>query len=125
MTQRIWTVVAGASGFLSVGAAAFGSHGLNELDGKDRTHRKELWKTGNQMHMIHSLALLGIPLIRNPYGHIAGTAFTLGILGFSGSMYAKAYYGELPIPQEISKYSPQAGGSLLGIGWLLFCIFPK
>lgn len=123
--RRIWTICAGANGFLSVGAAAYGNHGLNQrLDGKDREYRQELWKTANQMHMIHSVALLGIPLIKNPFGHIAGIAFSLGIVGFSGSLYAKSFTGEAPFP-EISKYSTQIGGGLYGLGWLIFCLFPK
>ena len=122
MSQQLWIAVAGLSGATSVGLAAFGRHSLPErVAGKEATKRKELWQIGNQMHMMHSLAFLGIPLLKRPFGHVAGAAFALGILGFSGSMYTKAYYGETIIDARIT----QTGGSLLGLGWLCFCAFPR
>merc|ERR1711879_81185 len=120
--MSVWLKVAGVSGFLSVGAAAFGKHSLPEQaeTRKSLQHRKDLWETGNRLHMFHSLALLGVPLIRNPFCHLAGALCTLGIAGFSGSMYSKAYYGDAVIPPAIT----QAGGGMLGLGWLFF-FFPR
>uniref|UniRef100_A0A7S4HGR3 Uncharacterized protein n=1 Tax=Vannella robusta TaxID=1487602 RepID=A0A7S4HGR3_9EUKA len=120
--KNLWVIVAGVSGFSSVGLAAFGRHSLQEhAADKDFQYRKDLWQTGNQFHMFNSLALLAVPMVRSPYCHLAGAAFSLGILGFSSSMYTRAYYGERMVPAAIT----QIGGFLSGAGWLFFCIFPR
>ena len=104
LAKRLWLGVAAISGASSVGLAAYGSHALKEhVTGKDAAHRKELWQIGNRFHMTHSLALLAVPMISNPFCHIAGGLFTLGMLGFSGSMYTKAYYGEAIIDPKITQ----------------------
>lgn len=91
------------TGFVSTGAifaglavafGAFGAHGL-----KDRLTPEHLavFQTGAQYHMVHALALiltgilaskLDVPLLK-----YSGYAFILGILLFSGSLYALTISG--------------------------------
>ena len=88
---RIFWLMASVLGFLGVGIGAFGAHGL-----KARLSEANLaiFQTGVQYHFIHALALLAtaLCLARAPHAGLlwAGWLFVVGILVFSGSLYALA-----------------------------------
>lgn len=100
-------------GFLAVALGAFGAHGL-------RAHLSAealaWWHTAVLYHALHALALLGASLAaaRAPSRplRIAGTCFVLGVLLFSGSLYALALTGV----RALGAVTP-AGGVLLLAGW--------
>tara|TARA_B100000902_G_scaffold67967_1_gene74099 strand:- start:8329 stop:8682 length:354 start_codon:yes stop_codon:yes gene_type:complete len=98
---------------LSIIIGAFGSHALNDIIGE----KMEVFKTGIQYHMFHSLALIIVAIISKtlniPMHHIA-YLFVLGIIFFSGSLYLLSIY----------KYSfigiiTPIGGLFFILGWVL------
>ncbi|CCQ52283.1 COG2363 [Crocosphaera watsonii WH 8502] len=81
---------------LSVAGGAFASHAL-----KDRLSDRflEIFETGTKYQMYHALALILVALLLNSQENTpitmvgAGYAFIIGILIFSGSLYALSLTG--------------------------------
>jgi uncharacterized membrane protein YgdD (TMEM256/DUF423 family) len=108
---RTWLVVAallGASGVL------FGAGGAHALRSVIAPEYLPTFETGVRYHLIHAVALLGLALggERRPVALPAGL-FTLGIVLFSGSLYALA----LGAPSRLGIVTPFGGVALL-LGWL-------
>lgn len=100
--------VAGASAVL---LGAFGAHTLRDvLDAEQR----ELWHTAVDYHVWHALALaLAVGLGRGRGRRVAVVAFALGIVLFSGSLYALA----LGAPRWTGIVTP-FGGLAFVVGWI-------
>lgn len=87
---RIFLVIAAALGGISVILGAFASHALKE---QLSDHALAIWKTGTQYQMSHALALILVALLINSLETaslpltVAGFAFIVGIILFSGSLY--------------------------------------
>ncbi len=99
----------GASGVL---LGAFGAHGL-ERRGLD-AHALAIWETAVRYHLLHAVALLALAL--SPHAaqaRSAGWLFALGIVLFSGSLYALA----LGAPRWLGPLTP-LGGLAFIVGWL-------
>lgn len=115
-----WLFIAALSGFLCVMIGAFAAHGLSKV-----LEPKELaWiETGVKYQMFHTLAILGIgiaqlcreSLLANKMANVAAGSWTLGVLLFSGSLYALA----LGAGKFLVWVTP-IGGTLFLIGW--FCL---
>lgn len=111
-------LVAGSlAGFLGVAAGAFGAHGL-----KDRLAPEmlALWETAARYQLVHALALVAVALVGarvRPAGKrltwLAAWLFTLGIVIFSGSLYALALTGV----KALGAITPFGGVAFL-TGWL-------
>ena len=98
--MRLFLILGAILGGLSVACGAFASHALKaHLSPRSL----EIFETGARYQMYHALALLIVGLLfyqlsdSSAWLTISGWAFTVGILLFSGSLYAL---------------------SLSGIGWL-------
>lgn len=111
---RLWLFLGALSGLLSVAAGAYGRHGA--LDPAAR----EMFGIASQYQMTHALALLATAWLASRSDrrwlaapNVAGAAFTLGVVLFSGSLYWFAISGLVPIAG-----SAPAGGYLLMFGWL-------
>lgn len=104
-----WLVgIAGASAVL---LGAFGAHALQGTLGLRGT---ELWHTATSYHLWHALALaLAVALGRGRSGRIAVWTFALGIVLFSGSLYALA----LGAPRWTGIITP-FGGLAFVVGWI-------
>ncbi|XP_053404427.1 transmembrane protein 256 homolog [Mercenaria mercenaria] len=100
--------IAGLSGGLAVIMSAYGAHAFNSKT--EDTRLKNVFESGNKMHLIHSVALLGVPLTRRPM--LVGTLMTSGILIFSGTCYYQAMTGD----GRVRKATPY-GGILLILSW--------
>lgn len=104
-----WWVAGGIFGALGVLLGAFGAHGLEE-----RLAEAELldhWKTAASYQLIHALALLGVAAHpRSP--RVAGVAFTVGIVLFSGSLYVLSLTGI----KALGMVTPLGGVAFL-VGW--------
>ncbi len=100
--------VAGASAVL---LGAFGAHALRDvLDARSN----ELWHTAVNYHVWHALALaLAVGLGRGRSGRFAMIAFALGIVLFSGSLYALA----LGAPRWVGIITPFGGLAFIS-GWI-------
>ncbi len=89
--SRIFLAIAAIFGGLSVGAGAFAAHALKER----LTERSlEIFETAARYQMYHALALLLVALLLSreefPQSILvtSGWTFIIGILIFSGSLYA-------------------------------------
>lgn len=104
-----WLVAAAGASAVLLGA--FGAHALRGL--LDDAHR-ELWRTASQYHFWHALALAVACLA--PPGRArrnALVAFALGIVLFSGSLYALA----LGAPRWCGAITPFGGVAFI-VGWI-------
>ena len=109
----MWIQTAALFGALGVGLGAFGAHGLEARLTPDRL---AVWTTAVDYHLLHAVALLALALYTRATGaKIRGpaTGFTLGILLFSGSLYALALGG----PRLLGPVTP-LGGLCFIAGWL-------
>lgn len=102
-------------GALGVALGAFGAHGLRA---RVSVERLAVWQTATEYHLVHVLALLGVAIWwrlapGTPGLMLAGWGFTLGILIFSGSLYALV----LSDLRWLGAITP-LGGLLLIAGWL-------
>jgi uncharacterized membrane protein YgdD (TMEM256/DUF423 family) len=108
-TQALLVGLAGAS---AVVLGAFGAHALR---GVVDDHGLEIWHTGVEYHFWHALALFAA-VIGLPSGRPRGIAiglFALGIVLFSGSLYALA----LGAPRLVGLVTPVGGVAFIA-GWV-------
>lgn len=118
MDTRLFTtgcLLAGAG----VALGAFAAHGLRDRLTPDLA---ALFETGVRYHMYHAIALVAAALAagRLPSStlpSLAGWAFALGILLFSGSLYALALTGV----RTLGMVTPLGGLAFL-IGWALLAV---
>ncbi|WP_100374242.1 DUF423 domain-containing protein [Bacillus sp. FJAT-45037] len=101
---------------LSVAIGAFGAHGL-EPRLSERMMKN--FQTGVQYHMIHGIGLLfvgviALKLTNSSLLNGAGWSFLIGIILFSGSLYAMALTGVT----KLGAITP-LGGLAFIIGWVL------
>lgn len=105
-----WRIGAIACG-LSVALGAFGAHGLQKFI--DDPHRIVIWETAARYQMFHGLAILLSQATRR-VGSRSNPWFLVGIIVFSGSLYALALSGIL----ILGAITP-IGGVCLLVGWAL------
>jgi uncharacterized membrane protein YgdD (TMEM256/DUF423 family) len=83
-------------------------------------HQLDNWETAARYQVYHALALLVVGLLAaRRCGlaiNLAGAAFTLGTLAFSGWLYAMVLIG-----QPLLVMIVPSGGALLIVGWA--CLF--
>ena len=110
---RAFLLLGAAYGFLAVALGAFGAHALRERLSPDMA---AIWRTAVEYHFWHALALVLVgvlSLVRPLPGlNVAGGAFALGVLVFSGSLYALALTGV----RALGAVTP-IGGVLMLAGW--------
>lgn len=117
-TSRLLFILAGVLGFLGVAFGAFGAHGLTARLAAvaDGAARLEWWKTGAQYHLVHALAVgVAASLAAGREGKgatVAGIAFAVGIVLFSGSLYTMTLTGI----RVLGAVTPLGGLAFL-IGW--------
>ena len=108
-----WRLVAwaAASGALAVALGAFGAHGL---EGVVTAERLATWRTGATYHLAHSVAaaLAGLVATQRARALWAGRLFLLGVVLFSGSLYALVLL-DLPL---LGAVAPLGGLSFIA-GW--------
>lgn len=104
-------MLAGVAGASAVLFGAFGAHALRGV--LDADHR-ELWHTAVEYHFWHALALaLAAWAGRGRAGRCAAGAFAIGIVLFSGSLYALA----LGAPRWTGIVTPFGGVAFI-VGWI-------
>jgi uncharacterized membrane protein YgdD (TMEM256/DUF423 family) len=107
-----WLAVAGLNGLIAVAAGAYGHHAL----GGHNSDFREIFLTGAQYHMWHTLALLGVAWTTEHFSGIApalaGIAFSVGVFLFSGSLYVMGLTEDVPV-----RGAAPLGGMLLILGW--------
>jgi len=117
--SAIWLMMSGFFGITAVGAGAYGWHALGEDDAI-----RHIFMMGVDYQMWHALALLGVSWIAarpelstSWLPLIAGVAFSLGILLFSGTLYLFAVLGYV----VIDGVAP-SGGFLMMAGWAMMTL---
>jgi len=102
----------GLAGVSAVGLGAFGAHALR---GVVDAAGMEIWHTAVLYHFWHALALLIAVacLADNKARRVAVISFAIGILLFSGSLYALA----LGAPRPVGIITPFGGVAFMA-GWV-------
>lgn len=117
---RIFLTIAPLLAGLAVALGAFATHGL-KAQLSDRA--LEIFETGARYQMYHALALLlvGVLLTQAQAGQalltVSGAAFLIGIMLFSGSLYALS----LTDIKGLGAIAP-LGGLALILGWACLAI---
>jgi len=119
MKPRLLIALGALNGLLAVAMGAFGAHGLKHLLTGDL---REVFETGARYHIYHALALVLVGVLavnaRSRWLGLAGTMFLLGILLFSGSLYALA----ITAIRGLGAITPFGGVAFL-LGWCFLITF--
>jgi uncharacterized membrane protein YgdD (TMEM256/DUF423 family) len=97
-----WLIVAGISGAVAVAMGAYGAHGLGDAllaleftEDQIRTRISDRYQPAVLYHLVHSAALAVVAALSasrpGVLVAIAGTAFVVGILLFSGLLYVLTF----------------------------------
>jgi uncharacterized membrane protein YgdD (TMEM256/DUF423 family) len=116
---RIFIIVGAACLMFAAQLSAYGFHGL---EGKVAEAKIRSWEWAGQMQVYHSLGLILIGVLLRQMQdskllRAAGSLMVLGIILFSGSIYAEV----LGAPPAIGEVAP-LGGSAFTLAWLLAAI---
>ena len=113
--MQYWIFFGALNGLLALLAGAYGWHGLEATSGG-----RAMFKIGAEYHLWHALVLFAIAWLSTCTKgtgailvRIAGWAFLIGIVLFSGSLYLIGFLGYSPLPG-----TAPAGGISLTIGWI-------
>lgn len=112
-----FVLIAALNGLVSVAAGAYGRHGPFDA------YAREMFSIASHYQLSHALALIGVAWLSSRVNRdrwlvaVAGAAFALGILLFSGSLYWLAISGDPPFSG-----SAPAGGWLLMLGWIAIIV---
>ena len=108
----LWSAIAALNAALAVAAGAFGAHAL-----KARLSPEMLaaFETGARYHFFHALGLFAVAFLMGQGLRVqgAGISLLLGILLFSGSLYALALSGI----RVLGAVTPVGGLAFL-VGWI-------
>ena len=116
-----WLCLGAANGFMAVAMGAFAAHAL---EGAPWQRARQWVETGADYQMSHALVLLAVAMlsgrtegaVRRWY-EAAGWSFLVGLVLFSGGLYAMALAGLTGLNLVVP-----AGGLAFLIGWaVLFC----
>ncbi|SRR5690606_1932168 len=103
--------------FLGVALGAFGAHALRD---KVAPELLPTWNTAVLYHLLHAVALFALGLFARATGanvRVGGWLLLLGVLVFSGSLYALVLTGIRPL----GAITP-VGGVLFLAGWAWLAI---
>jgi uncharacterized membrane protein YgdD (TMEM256/DUF423 family) len=118
MSARLIAVLAVLIGFSGVLTAALGSHAV---PGMDDPANYRSWQAASLLHLSHApvLLVLAMSLRSRPERWVfwAACLMTLGVLTFSGSIYARLI---LSLP-DTANVAP-AGGMVLLAAWLMLML---
>lgn len=113
--SNLFVALGAVNGFLAVALGAFAAHGLKGLLGPGLL---DVFRTGVDYQAIHALALLAVGILgaqahdRSGALRVAGWAFLVGIVLFSGSLYLLALTGT----RWLGAVTPFGGTAFL-VGW--------
>ena len=121
MNERSLIIAGAGNMFVAVAAGAFGAHGLRQILSAEML---AIWQTGVTYQIAHGLGLLAIaalaPRLKSRLTAWAGMAILIGIVLFSGSLYALALSGV----RILGAITPLGGiGCLLGWGMLAIAAY--
>merc|ERR1712029_284383 len=103
--------IAGLSGASAIALGAYGAHVLNVAKEGVTEEQRRAFEVANRYHLIHSVALLGVTMVRKP--RLTGALMVGGMLTFCGTTYYHAFTGD----KQYRKLTPY-GGMMLIAAWL-------
>ena len=113
MTWTLWIVIGAIFAGLGVGFGAFGAHSLKERLSAENLN---IFEVAARYQMYHSMALIAVGLlavkIDNVAVLVAGCAFVIGIVLFSGSLYVMS----ITEARWLGMVTPFGGLAFL-VGW--------
>ncbi|MDX9765785.1 MAG: DUF423 domain-containing protein [Ectothiorhodospiraceae bacterium] len=116
---RKFSIIGALFAALAVMTGAFGSHALK---GRLDAYAIGIWETAVLYHFIHALGLLAIAALSSHasprLANASGWCLAIGVLLFSGSLYALALFGS----RGGLGFVTPIGGSAFIAGWLLFAV---
>ena len=111
--SRTWLLIGSIMGFMSVAGGAFGAHALKA---RVTEELQLVFTTGSRYLMLHAVALLAVGLLAERADStgltVAGWAFTIGTILFTGSLWLLAATGT----RWLGAITPLGGLTLL-VGW--------
>ena len=116
--DRTFLLLGSVAGFIGVALGAFGAHGLRARLSPEML---AVFETGVRYQMYHALAILLVALAAARFDgwlvRAAGWSFVLGIVLFSGSLYALALSGMT----RLGIVTPLGGLAFLA-GWVFLMV---
>lgn len=117
---KVFLVIAALSGFLAVALGAFGAHALKDKLSPDLM---AVFQTAVQYQFYHTVALLAVAILMLKLPQqsallVSGSCFVIGLLFFSGSLYAMAFSGL----RWLGAITPLGGLAFL-LAWLALAWF--
>jgi uncharacterized membrane protein YgdD (TMEM256/DUF423 family) len=110
---KTWLLIGSIMGFLSVAGGAFGAHAIKA---RVEPQMMEVFTTGTRYLMLHAVALLTLGLLADRLSGtsltVAGWAWTVGTVIFTGSLWLLASTGT----RWLGAITP-IGGLILLVGW--------
>jgi uncharacterized membrane protein YgdD (TMEM256/DUF423 family) len=117
--ERTFLILGAVMGFLGVALGAFGAHALDAT--LKANQREGTFETATQYHLYHALALLAVAWAAarwpDSLTYWAGYLFILGIIVFSGSLYALSITNQ----RWLGAITPLGGLAFLA-GWLCLAL---
>ncbi len=116
--------IAALLGLLAVGLGAFGAHGLKAMLPVEKL---VTFQTGVRYHFWHVFAILAAAILQNYFNRktlfAAAICFILGILFFSGSLYAMTLQmAQGGVPSRWLGPVTPIGGLFFMAGWALMLV---
>ncbi|MFZ6733094.1 DUF423 domain-containing protein [Undibacterium sp. Ji42W] len=115
MQARSFIAIAAVLMFIGVAAGAFGAHGLKQMLSADML---AIWQTAVTYQMVHGLGMLGLGIMLQQQDNAllrkAAWAMLIGVMIFSGSLYALALTGV----RILGAMTPLGGVAFLA-GWAM------
>lgn len=120
LNMKLFLMLGSLNAFLFVALGAFGAHALKPR--LEAAGYLETYQTGVQYHMIHALAIIAVAIMIQLFPTsgllpAAGWSFLIGIILFSGSLYALSLTGI----SVLGAITPIGGLAFL-VGWALLFI---
>ena len=116
--DKIFFIIGALSGGLSVALGAFGAHGLRE---RLTPQLLETFETGVRYEIYHAFAILVVAFALTRWQSnllpLAGWAFVIGTILFSGSLYILALTGI----RWLGAITPLGGVAFIA-GWILLAV---
>lgn len=117
---KLFVVLGSINALLAVALGAFGAHALKAR--LTESNLLDVYQTGVHYHMIHALGLLAVALLSDKLGpsqlmSASGWALFIGIVLFSGSLYALSLTGIKPL----GAITPIGGVAFLA-GWVMLAL---
>ena len=116
--DKIFFIIGALSGGLSVALGAFGAHGLRE---RLTPQLLETFETGVRYEIYHAFAILVVAFALTRWQSnllpLAGWAFVIGTILFSGSLYILALTGI----RWLGAITPLDGVAFIA-GWILLAV---